>query len=260
MKKLSLLHCFALFLLLTLMNESCYALASERTEIIVGMSTRPPFLDIYGKTGAGPEILQALNLVQEKFHFKFKEVATKRKQQSFQELWVDVSMWDNLDWGWKGYQVDASIPILEASDIFITKKSENSGQLFIDLEQQKIVIVNGYHYHFLGYETDVNKINEKFDVIQVRTEEAAIRMVESERATVAVVCDSSYLWYIKRKNLDDTVFDRAPFVDASYTRHFVVPKSAPITVIELNEILKSAHDKGLLLPIYKRYGLKLPNM
>jgi len=252
---------YLLFLIaVTLVPNNSYANQDERTEIIVGMGARPPFLDIYGKVGAGPEILQAMNLVQDKFRFKHKIVATKRKQQSFQELWVDISMWDNLNWGWQEFRVEATIPIVEANDIFISKHSPDSGKLFSDLEQQKIVIVNGYHYHFLGYETDVNKINQRFNVIQVRTEEAAIRMVESGRATVAVVSDSSYYWYIKRKNLSNAVFDRAAFVDASYTRHFVVPKSAPITVTELNEILKSAHDKGLLLPIYKRYGLKLPNM
>lgn len=237
-----------------------YAQQIERTEVIVGMGARPPFLDIYGKTGAGPEILQAMNLVQDKFSFKHKIVATKRKQQSFQELWVDISMWDNLNWGWQGFQVSATLPIIEANDIFITKKSNNSTQLFANLEQQKIVIVNGYHYHFLGYETDVNKINERFNVIQVRTEEAAIKMVQSGRATIGVVSDSSYHWFIKRNNLGNNVFDKAPFVDANYTRHFVVPKSSPVSVEEINTILKEADKKGLLAPIYNRYALTKPKL
>lgn len=216
----------------------------------------PPFLNEEG-VGMGAEVLDALNSIQTKFDFKLVPIPVKRRVQAIELGRADIIMWDNINWGWPKSRFEASLPLLESKDVFITyNKNTNVYQL----ERERICIVRGYHYKFLDYSTDTAKIDDMYDVIMVRTENETIKMAILNRCEVSLASTSALNWYFKQNpNSKGTVIvtDR---VDTEYTRHFLVPKNAPISVNEINELIKKANALGLLKPIYEKYGQEIPEL
>jgi ABC-type amino acid transport substrate-binding protein len=227
-------------------------------EVIVGSGRRPPFLSEAGVTGAGPEILQVLNTIQHQFNFVLKNIPTKRRQQAIDEGWIDVMMWDNPVWGWQNHSIETSAVLLDSKDIFIARNQGNSQTIFDNLSIHKLALVYGYHYKFAEFKTDANELSERFNVTFVRTEEAAIKMLLAGRVDITVISETSLNWFLLRfPSYREKVYI-SKRVDTHYQRYFLVPPSAPIHVEELNQLLALADYQGLLLPIYKRYGLLKP--
>lgn len=245
-----------LSLTLNIADATTAQFEAKPIEIIVGMGARPPFFDAYGKTGAGPDILNAMNAVQNKFIFRYKNVPPLRKNQAVSEQWIDISMWDNLKWGWSQDNVKQSLALIRSQDVYIASASSKENRAFFnDFTSKKIVLVSGYHYNFLNKERDINKINKTYNAVVVRTEEAAINMLLAKRAEIAVVSTSSLSWFALKNHQSKNIFNIADKVDSEYTRHFIIPNSAPINVEELNEIMMLIYKKGLLNKVYRKYNL-----
>ena len=119
--------------------------------------------------------------------------------------------------------------------------------------------MNGYHYRFADFETDVDKLSARFNLSIVRTEEAAIKMTVTNRVEATIVSDTSLGWFLLRNPEYHSKILTSDKYDTAYSRHFLVKKNSFIKVSELNDILLSADEKGLLAPIYKKYGLTKPS-
>ena len=232
----------------------------KRIHIIVGMGSRPPFLDIHGENGAGPDILNVMNQVQNHFYFKFKYIPTKRKIKMIEDGLIDLMMWDNRSWGWADNKVVSSKALVNSKDIFIALNSENIEQKYFDsLENKVLAVVRGYHYQFLDFENDLNKFSEKYEFSSVRTEEAVIKMILAKRANIGVVSETALSWFLIRYPEYKNSIIASDRIDTFYSRHFVMPEQSALSGKEINEILKLADEKGLLAPIYRHYGLTKPN-
>jgi len=231
----------------------------ERIDVIVGLSVRPPFLEVSGKNGVGPDILTALNSVQDQFSFQYKVIPSQRKVQAIKERWTDISMWDNLSWGWKDSLMQASTPIVNSKDVFITLASEQRTQHFFDdLTTKKFAFVTGYHYKVANFETDVNKLSKRFNLSMVGTEEAAVKMVLAKRVEVAIVSETALNWFLIRYPKYNSTFLISKTFDTQYSRHFLGMYKGVIKMSEINQFLALADKEGLLAPIYKKYGLAKP--
>jgi len=233
--------------------------SSTRIEVIVGMGVRPPFLSLSEESGAGLEILAVMNAVQQQFFFAHKEVPSKRRVQAMDEAWIDTIMWDNAAWGWQTLDIESSGPLVKSKDVYITLKKENRSQNFFDeISTKKIAMVNGFHYKFANFETDIKKLKQRFSISLVRTEEAVLKMILAERAEVGVVSETSLNWFLIRYPQHRSTIFVSEKYDTAYSRNFLVPSNGIINVDDINEILKLADSKGLLAPIYNKYGLKKP--
>ncbi len=251
-----------LLFLASLLSMSC-SFANEhsidRIDVIVGLSVRPPFLDTSEKNGAGPDILTVLNIVQEQFNFLYKVIPSNRKIQAIQEHWIDVSMWDNLSWGWKSPLMKASNSLVNSKDVFITLSGENRTQdYFNDLTKRKLAFVSGYHYKIADFETDIEKLVARFDLSMVRTEEAVVKMVLAKRVEVSIISETALNWFLIRYPKYHSKLLVSEAFDTQYSRHFLVPDKSVIKVSEINHFLDIADKKGLLAPIYRKYGLVKP--
>ena len=226
--------------------------------IKVGAGVRPPFL-ISNTKGMGPELLAAINLIQDKFYFELVPTSINRRVQSVKDGWVDIVMWDNIHWGWQGMAMDVTYPLLNAKDIFITHTANSKEQqFFAELKGKRVCGVNGYHYKFLNFSTNISTMKLDFEMTFVRTEVESIKMALHQRCDISVVSTSALSWYMTQHNLDPATLLLSDSYDTRYTRHFLVPVYAPISAAELNQIMKKAHSLKLLEPIYKRYGQSFP--
>jgi len=258
-----LINYLLFFLLIPLLNMPCSFAseqAIERIDVIVGLSVRPPFLDVSEKNGAGPDILTVLNMVQEQFNFIYKPIPSQRKVQAIKEGWVDVSMWDNLSWGWKSSAMQASNSLVNSKDVFIALTDDIRTQHFFDdLTKRKLSFVNGYHYKIADFETNVDKLSTRFDLSMVRTEEAAVKMVLAKRVEVSIVSETALNWFLIRYPKYHSKILISEIFDTQYSRHFLASNKSVIKVSEINQFLTLADKKGLLAPIYRKYGLEKPN-
>jgi len=234
--------------------------SSTKIEIVVGMGIRPPFLSLSEQSGAGLDILNVMNTVQQQFLFIHKELPSKRRIQAFNEAWIDIMMWDNASSGWQECPLTASSPLVSSKDVYITFKEENRTQSFFDdLSKQRIVMVNGFHYKFADFETDIETLTNRFNLKLVRTEEAVIKMILAKRAEIGVVSETALNWFLIRYPQHYSNMFISEKYDTAYNRHFLVPENGIIEVDDINQILKLADSKGLLSPIYKKYGLTKPS-
>jgi len=228
--------------------------------IHVGIGARPPFLNADERTGLGPDMVAVMNLIQPTYKFSLKTMPTKRRLQALQEGWVDIQMWDNPNWGWQGVELSLSQPIVASRDVFIARrKVGRDQQYFDDFSKKKFAMVVGYHYKFADFETDIDKLAKRFDVKMVRTEEASIKMVLANRVDIAVVSETALRWFFKRFPGQESKLLISKKADTVYQRFFLVPANAPITAEELKQFLLLADEKGLLAPLYEKYGLTKPD-
>jgi len=253
-----------LFLLLaSFLNMPCSNASEqsiEQIEVVVGFGVRPPFLDESEQNGAGPDILAVLNIIQEKFNFIYKPIPSQRKIQAIKESWVDIFMWDNLAWGWKDSAMQASNSLVNSKDVYIAlAEAHRTQHFFNDLTKRKISFVNGYHYKTADFETDVDKLSTRFNLSMVRTEEAALKMVLAKRVEVSIVSETALNWFLIRYPKYRSKILISETFDTQYSRHFLVSNKSVITVSEINQFLTLADKKGLLAPIYRKYGLEKPN-
>jgi ABC-type amino acid transport substrate-binding protein len=231
----------------------------EPTDVIVGLSVRPPFLGALEKSGAGPDILKVLNTIQTEYNFLFKVIPSSRKTQAIKENWVDIVMWDNLSWGWENTLMQASISLVSSKDIYIALVEDNrTNDFFDDLSNRKLSFVSSYHYKITNFETNEDELSKRFDFYMVRTEEAAIRMVLSKRVEATITSETALSWFLIRYPQYMPQILISKHFDTQYSRHFLVPKDGAINIEDINLLLKLADEKGLLAPIYKKYGLEMP--
>ena len=251
-----LVNVIMLFVFLSL---SSVAKSYNRIQINVGAGTRPPFLLEGNTKGVGPDIIHALNLIQEQFTFQLVPVPIKRRTQSLYEGWVDIIMWDNPNWGWEIESLQHSQPLIHAKDLFVARTDKfQSQEVFDNLTSHSLAMVHGYHYKFVNFETDSITLNQSFDITLVRTEEDSINILLSGRVDIAVASNAALAWHFKKYPQSKNKLLISEKYDTKYMRYFLVPASSPISAKELDELLILADHKGLLAPIYAKYGLDKP--
>ena len=252
------LQSVVLIMLTLVLSVTSMKSTATTTVVKVGAGIRPPFL-IYKHSGMGPEIISALNLVQDKFTFELVPVPISRRVQSLNDGWVDIVMWDNIHWGWDGMTLTVSKPILRSKDVFISHAHPEKSQAFFnDFTGKRICGVSGYHYKFLGFETNYHAVKDRFNIRLVRTEEESIEMAMQKRCDISVVSESALNWFFKLFPHTRNDMLVSTIYDTQYTRNFLLPLNAPITANEIDSIVNQASEQGLLVPIYEKYGQSLP--
>lgn len=242
--------------ILLLLTYPIYA----KTLINVGVGYRVPYL-FDNHTGLTYDLIKVMNAIQTEYQFEVVELPVKRKFESAQQGWVDILMWDNINWGWEQENMSASVPLVACKDLYVTQNELGKTQsYFSDLKDKHIVGVNGFHYQFADFETDIEKLRNKFDITLVRNEQDAITMMLKRRADVAIVNSVTISWFLKsRPSMTKDILVSKRF-DTQFSRHFLVPKqSEKITAGTLNAILASADKRGLLNPVYAKYGVPKPS-
>jgi ABC-type amino acid transport substrate-binding protein len=246
-------------MLVTFLSLSSVAKSYNRIQINVGAGIRPPFLLEDNTKGVGPDIIQTLNLIQEQFLFQLVPVPIKRRTQSLYEGWVDIMMWDNPNWGWVLDNLQLSQPLIYTKDVFVARTDKyQSKDVFDHLENHRLAMVHGYTYKFVNFETDPIKLNQSFDITLVRTVEDSINILLSGRVDIAVASNVALAWHFKKHPESKNKLLISEKYDMHYMRYFLVPDSSPISTLELDELLILADNKGLLAPIYEKYGLDKP--
>lgn len=233
--------------------------AKQKQMIKVGVAHRAPYY-MDGEQGLAVNFVSAMNKVSEDFVFKLVGFPTQRKFQALEDGWIDLMMWDNPKWGWKGQAIAISQPLIKSADVYVTLNLNGRDQSFFkDLESKELAFTRGFHYRFADYEIDPSKLQKRFLVTLVRNEEDAINMVLDNRVEIAVTNNVTLAWHFNRFPRHKELLLVADQIDTEFNRYAIIPEKAKITVEQFNEVLSKMSELGLTKNIFGWLGVQVPN-
>jgi len=96
---------------------------TAREQVKIGAAHFLPFIDArQGEPigGAIADLVVALNQIQTEFQFTIIRTSPKYRHREFSKGLHDLSMFDNIEWGWDKQQVEASESYLDGGEVYIT--------------------------------------------------------------------------------------------------------------------------------------------
>ncbi len=224
----------------------------------VGGYIFPPFVvekenDQY--IGITIDLLNEMNSFQKKYKFQFVITSSKRRYLSFDKGEFDIIMFEDIIWGWKDKNMEASKVILKGGEVYITKADPSKDQsYFNDLKEKSIACFLGYHYGFANFNADEKFLRKNFNIQLSSTHKGNIKKVLTERADIAVVT----LLYLKKffENNPDKISQIlvSEKFDQRYNHTILLRKNAKIDAIEMNALLSGMEKAGFLARVWEKRG------
>lgn len=232
----------------------------------VGMIIFPPFIEQESQnapyTGIAVELLERMNAFQNAYRFVPVITSAPRKQRDFTGGVYDMMLFDDLNWGWQGYSVDASKIILRGDgEVYIALAKEGRGEeYFADFQKKKMIGTRGYHYQFADFNADADYLKKTFNMLLPTNPQSCIEMILKERGDIAVVTKSYLFRYLTEhpETKDKLLISKK--MDQEYRHTIIIRQGIRLSVAELNAMLDSMEQQGILQALWASNGLdKLEN-
>ncbi|UTA48420.1 transporter substrate-binding domain-containing protein [Simiduia sp. 21SJ11W-1] len=250
----------SIFLTLSLMLAAAPCMAnSAPTEVRVGGYQFAPFVEISPEgeaSGLTLELIEALNLVQNRYHFVFVPTKPAQRYKEFEANRFDMLLFENKTWGWNNYAINSSSPYLSGGERYIAQALPGRGQDYFDnLQDKRLVGIRGYHYRFANFNADPNYLHEQFTINLIDSNAGSIRMVLSGRVDVAVVTQS-YLFQqlASQPELQSQLLISEKF-DQRYQHCALIRAGTRPAPSELDNFIKRLQAQGTLDALWQKYGL-----
>lgn len=233
------------------LNVAAFAESSIPVTLITAKRT-PYIIEPQQSTGLTYDLASVLNTIQSKYQFQVLVRPTGRLIYGVEDCVTCLIIWDNPAWGWQ--DVTTSLPLIEASDIFIarTELVKNTPFLFDDLAQRSLALVRGYHYQFYTGPAPGQQ------VVELGDDSMTIKMVLLKRADIGVTSDISLRWFLTQHPEYQGQLIVADEPDSTHQRYLLFPASSQLVPEEINDLLRQLRKLGVLSQLYQKYGLVLP--
>jgi ABC-type amino acid transport substrate-binding protein len=232
--------------------------ASNPIEVKVGGYLFPPFVQMQGQdiSGLTLDLIDLLNEQQNQFKFSFIPTSPKRRYRDFKRGMYDAIFFENTQWGWQDFQLEASQVFLSGGEAFFAHKKINRTQGYFDhLKDKRIVAILGYHYRFLDNETDSKVLKKRFNIKLVNAPNTVLNQVINDKADIGIATYAYLQEQIKRKpSLADELLIKNAF-DQTYEHRILVRHGHPLTASKINKLLDQLHNNGSLDTLLAKYGL-----
>lgn len=230
--------------------------AGMRQSVVVGGYQFEPFVE--GDYGVSPNFAALLNENQTEFLFEFMHIPAKRRYEQLVDGKVDMLFFEMPVWGWAkvASHVDTSPPILSGREVLVSRASHQLGEaVFRDLTERRIAVTFGYHYAFLGFNTESETIRARYEVVFANQQRFTLRHMLMGNADIAIVND---IFLRQAISTDPGLADRvmvAPFADQNYELPILLRKGGPVSAEALSSLLTTMNAKGILKSFFEREGL-----
>lgn len=234
---------------------TCLAWAQAPVTVKVGVYPFLPFSD--GKTGLTHELVQALNSFQTEYRFETVPTSANRRYRDMVDGVYTHIFFENILWGWKPAQVDATKVFLKGDgEVFVARAQRGRGQeYFQTLADKDILAVLGYHYAFADFEADPDALRKRFSITFSSDNAVSLRNLLSGRGDVAVLTRSYLGRYLVEQPQDRGLLHISQRMDQTYAHTALVAKEARPTAQELNRLLAQMESAGVLPRLWAAYGM-----
>lgn len=230
-----------------------------REKVIVGVAHFPPFIiNENGHVGGlVKDMLALMNTEQSDYEFVALPTLANTRHQIFDLGRYDMSMFDNLAWGWDGRAVDASEIYLRGGEIYITQALPGRGQEYFDDFKDKTMIgIEGYHYAFAGFNADPEYLKKHFNMELTRSNLGSIQMILSgSRGDIAVVTRSFLAQYLNDHPEDREKLLLSRKYDQKYEHRIILRKNIKPDIEEINALLANLKSSGKLDNLWETINL-----
>lgn len=242
--------------LIWLLAGTVLAQEQPRTLVTVGGYSFPPYVVVGsdGFSGVVPEMVEALNQLNSDYVFSFVPTSIAHRYQAFSRHRFDILLFESPDWGWQG--INKSILPLHIADgeVFVGRQPEASSPgYFDDLQQKRLLLVRGYHYRIVGFETDEVKLRQRFLAELVPDTQAAVEGLLLGRADVAPISQSFLRWYLQQNPGSATKLVISSRWDQQYQHTALLHPESPIKTQQLQALIQQIKASGTLERILDKY-------
>ncbi|MHA6196366.1 substrate-binding periplasmic protein [Pseudomonas wadenswilerensis] len=237
------------------------ALATDAIEIRIGAAHFPPYTvrpEQGADTGLLPQLAEALNKAQGRFHFVLVPTSIPRRFRDFEQGRVDMAIFENPDWGWQNIQHVSVDMGLEDAEIFVAHRTAGRDQhYFDDLKGKRLALFSGYHYAFAGFNPDPRYLASTFNATLTYSHDSNLLMVQRERADIALVTRSYLSDYLVRNPESAGELLASERIDQLYHHYALLRPHAKISGDEFAALLDRLRANGELLRIFQPYRIQV---
>jgi len=225
-------------------------------EIIrVGVAHFPPFIETRGEKVGGlvAKMLELMNQHQDKYLFQALSTLPTTRHEIFKLGRYDMSMFDNLSWGWKGLDVDASDVYLQGGEVYIARAELGRDESYFQSFKSKALIgIQGYHYQFADFNADEEFLKQTFNMQLTKSNTGSIQMLLSgQRGDIAVVTISFLAKYLKENPQDRAKLLVSRKLDQTYQHSIIIRRGMQPNIDEINTILSELKEGGELSKLWQ---------
>jgi len=243
-----------IFLLLFVGNFS----AAE--EVNVGGYIFPPFVqqDDKGKiSGMTLDLIDALNKIQNDYHFNFVLTSSRRRYLAFEQGKFSALFFENLLWGWQKTHIEATKVFLEGGEVFIALKSKAKTQHYFNTVKDKsIAAMLGYHYNFAGLNSDPHFLRAMFDIHLSTDEENNIQLVLLGKMDIAIVTKLYLDRFLLKNPAAKSELLISEKMDQAYNHTILIKKNSNLSASKMNMLLDKLVQTGEYDKLLQKYSIK----
>lgn len=243
-------------ILLGIYSSNGYS-ATEKQTVYVGGYLFSPYVELVdGENYAGLTIkmIQALNLIQSNYDFKFVPTSIEKRHQAFHHGRFDMVLFESPQWGWLSREVNfIPLPIYDGEPFIALAKNAQAPNYFHELGNKNIILVKGYHYAMTQWQQVDAGYSENMRL--VKSTKAAIESILKSRGDIAPVTYSYLMQYLKRNPSKRKLLRISGKWDQTYQHSVVLKKDANIQLTELQGLIKQLINSGVLANLAQEYDL-----
>lgn len=233
--------------------------ACAQQEVKVGAAHFPPYTvrpEQGADTGLLPQLVEALNTLQDDYRFVLVPTSIPRRFRDFKEGRIDMAIFENPDWGWREIShvnVDMG---LEDAEVFVAHNTPPRGQDYFDeLKGKRLALFSGYHYAFARFNADPEYLRDNYQATLTYSHDSNLLMVQRDRADVALVTRSYLNDFLQRNRKYQGQFLASVRVDQVYHHYALLRPGAAISAEAFAGLLQRLRDNGQLLKIFRPYQI-----
>ncbi|MBM1182299.1 amino acid ABC transporter substrate-binding protein [Pseudomonas lundensis] len=233
-------------------------------EVRVGAAHFPPYTvrpESGVDTGLLPQLLDALNQLQNDFRFVPVPSSIPRRFRDFDQGRVDMVMFENPAWGWQDIAYSAVDMGLEDAEVFVARQQPDRQQdYFDDLSNKRLALFSGYHYAFAGFNPSPRYLAQHFNATLTYSHESNLLMVLRGRVDVALITRSNLTELLARNPKIKSQVLVSQRIDQIYHHYALLRPQAPIVAPQLAALLQQLRDNGQIKAIFEPFQVAVVPM
>lgn len=228
-------------------------------EIKVASVHFPPYV-YEAEPGRGllPQLLEALNRQQQGYRFVERRTSLARRFADLRDGNVDLTIFENPDWGWQGIAAARLEMGLEDAEVYVAQaRPERDQGYFQPLKGKSLALFKGYHYGFSGFANEPQLLREQYGAKLTYSHDSILGLVLRGRADIGLLTRS---WLQERQLREPELQTQllvGDQVDQTYRHYMLLRPQAAITPHQLQALLEQLRYTGELRRIFEPYGVRV---
>lgn len=236
------------------------ALAEQ--SVLVGAYHFPPYVvkpEGAKPGGLLPELLAALNRLQNDYRFVLVPTSVTRRYRDLQSGRFDMILFESPGWGWQDTPHNALDLHIEDAEVYVARAEPGRDESYFEqLKGKRLALYSGYHYGFAGFNADQQYLTQAFDAVLTYSHDNNLTMLTRGRADIAVITRSYLQIHQDRHPELSSGFLVSQRVDQVYKHHALFRPQAPLAPEAFAALLLALNRDGQLDALLSRYHLAVP--